>query len=379
MKKTKIFAAYLPQYHETPENNMFWGKGFTDWTTVKNAVPLFSGHQQPRIPKDGFYYDLSNTSVLYRQANMAKKYSVDGFNIYHYWFKDGHKVLYKPAELLLTHKDIDIEFFFTWDNSSWRRTWSNVVGNAWSPLMDGSHDNNEEEGHPYLLEMKYGDKQDWKEHFEYLLPYFKDSRYLKINNCPVFMFHTNIEIETLKEMVVYWSSLAKENGFPGLFHATGKGPFFRHVYFDAEFLYQPIHAGWSKWGAITTRFRKLFRLTNGQKQLHIYKYDVIWKRILRDIRGELRRGNIVGCFVRYDDTPRRGGAGSVVLGDTSEKFKKYFRVLYDCCCEYEAEIVLVTAWNEWGEGAYLEPDEDCGYAYLEAIRHVVSEHIIVDE
>ena len=131
--KPEIFAAYLPQYHETEENNMFWGKGFTDWVGVKAAKPQFDGHIQPRVPLNNNYYDLSDYKVIHAQAQLAKKYGIDGFNIYHYWFDKSHPVLFKPAQNILEHKDIDIKFFFTWDNHSWIRSWSNIRGNAWAP------------------------------------------------------------------------------------------------------------------------------------------------------------------------------------------------------------------------------------------------------
>lgn len=185
MKNTKVFAAYLPQYHEIPENNEFWGKGFTDWVGVRNAKAQFKGHKQPRVPLDNNYYDLSDENVLRWQVSLANKYGVDGFNIYHYWFKDGHKVLEKPAENLLKNKDLDINYFFSWDNASWVRSWGNIKGNAWAPEFDKEK---KKEGKTTLLEFEYGNEDDWQEHFNYLLPFFKDNRYYKLNNKLEFLY-----------------------------------------------------------------------------------------------------------------------------------------------------------------------------------------------
>ena len=175
MKKTKIFAAYLPQYHETEDNNKFWGDGYTDWVGVRNAKPQYEGHKQPKKPLHDNYYNLLDVDVIRKQAKLAKENGIYGFNIYHYWFKDGKQELEKPAELLLENKDIDISFFFTWDNASWKRTWDNIPGNDWAPAFDINDGENRSRG--VLVEFSYGDKNKWKEHFDYLLNFFRDNRY----------------------------------------------------------------------------------------------------------------------------------------------------------------------------------------------------------
>lgn len=168
MKKTKIYTAYLPQYHATEDNNRFWGEGFTDWVGVRNAKPLFDKHNQPKIPLNNNYYNLSDFKTIQWQADLARKHGVNGFNIYHYWFKDGKQELEKPAELLLSHSEIDIEYFFTWDNSAWKRTWSSVAGNDWAPLFDSNGKN----GVSVLVDFEYGGPDQWRKHFEYLIPFF---------------------------------------------------------------------------------------------------------------------------------------------------------------------------------------------------------------
>ena len=161
MVKTKIIAAYLPQFHETKENNEFWGEGFTDWVGVKKAKPQFRGHIQPKVPLDNKYYDLLDVNTIKWQTTLANKYGVDGFNIYHYWFKNGKKMLNKPAELILENKDINIKFFFSWDNCSWVRSWSSIQGNNWTP----ENNNGKKQ---CLLELDYGDEKQWEKHFNYL-------------------------------------------------------------------------------------------------------------------------------------------------------------------------------------------------------------------
>ena len=155
----KVVAFYLPQFHTIPENDEWWGKGFTEWVNVKKAKPIFKGHRQPRVPLNDNYYDLSQTETIRWQADLANKYGVYGFCFYHYWF-DGKLLLEKPAELLLEHKDIPLRFCFSWANEPWARTW------------DGKQ-------HQILMPQSYGEKKDWQRHFDYLLPFLKIAATLK--------------------------------------------------------------------------------------------------------------------------------------------------------------------------------------------------------
>ena len=156
---TKLFAMYLPQYHEIKENSEFWGKGFTDWVGVKAATPLFENHLQPRSPLNKNYYDLSIVDNVKWQASIAKKYGIDGFGIYHYWFNNDKNLLTKPAEIILENKDININYFFAWDNGSWKRTWSKIQGNDWAPNQDEKIN---QSGPQVLVEYILGTENDWK-------------------------------------------------------------------------------------------------------------------------------------------------------------------------------------------------------------------------
>ena len=170
--KTKVIAMYLPQYHEIEENSLFWGKGYTDWVGVKKAKPFLKNQIQPRIPLNNNYYDLSQVDTLRWQVNLAKKYGVYGFGIYHYWFNDEKNLLTKPAENLLANKDIEMPFFFAWDNTSWKRTWSKIPGNDWAPAQDNENKKLFENGKEILVEYVLGEKPEWEKHFNYLLPFF---------------------------------------------------------------------------------------------------------------------------------------------------------------------------------------------------------------
>lgn len=374
MKTPKLFAAYLPQYHETPDNNAFWGQGFTDWEGVKNAKPQFAGQKQPRIPLNKNYYDLAIPENIRWQCELAKEYRIDGFNIYHYWFRNGKQELEAPAELLLNQIDLDISYFFTWDNCSWKRTWSNISGNDWAPMVDEKNRQTAIKESKVLVEMDYGREEEWKKHFFYLLKFFNDPRYFKINGMPVFGFMTYTDIETLEEMGVYWKKLATENGLPGLYLITNYSDIHKKVLFDNRFLYQPAYSSWGKRMMIESRLRKYFGIQFRNKRSpvkYLYEYDTCWRRLLRNARKCKDDKVIFGSFVRYDDTPRRGKNANVITGESPIKFKKYFGELYQIAKEKNMPFILITAWNEWGEGAYLEPDEESGFEYLAAIKDIV--------
>ena len=365
MKKTKIVAAYLPQYHETEDNNLFWGKGYTDWTSVKNSKKQFPSHVQPKIPLNNFYYDLSNVDHIKWQVDLANKYGVDAFNIYHYWFKNGKQELYKPAELILDNKDINIEYLFTWDNISWVRSWSNVVGNDWSP----SFEDNKKTGKKILVELDYGDKTQWEKHFNYLLPFFKDNRYLKIDDKPVFGFMRSSDIDVLKCMKEFWNNLALKNGFPGMYFISSKRSILEPHIFDNNFLYEPIYSGWRFRRLIFARLKKYLKIDvrTNRNCKYCVNYDEYWRKLLKNANKNTSNDVFLGGVVSYDDSPRRGRSACIIDGATPEKFEQYFKLLYEISCTSDKHLLFLTAWNEWGEGAYLEPDEINKYGYLEAL------------
>ena len=348
--KPKIIAMYLPQFHQIPENDEFWGKGFTDWVTVKNAKPLFEGHRQPRVPLNNNYYDLSIKENVEWQCKLAKDNGVYGFGIYHYWFNNEKNLLTKPAEIIRDNKDIDMNYFFAWDNLSWRRTWSNLGGNSWAPTQE-----NQTKGGPAtLIEYILGSEEDWLNHYNYVRTHFKEDRYIKVDNKPVFVIFYNGD--EIAKMCDYWDELAKKDGFNGMYFIFRRGK--KHKYFNISstdetiFNYEPITTGWSS--------------------LKLYSYDTIWNKIIKNAKGKNAKSNIYhGAFVEYDDTPRRGASrGIVVRGATPEKFEKYLRQLIKISEDQGKCFIFLTAWNEWGEGACLEPNKETGNAYLEVVRTV---------
>lgn len=368
---TKVIAMYLPQYHRIIENDLWWGEGYTDWRAVKEAKSLFNGHNQPRVPLNEKYYDLSDIDEIRNQAELARQYGVYGFGIYHYWFSSEQVLLDTPPRLLYSDKNIDIPYFFMWDNGSWKRTWSNVkFSNSWAPLYENNNG-----GPEILAKLDYGRESEWKKHFEYLLPFFKDERYICIDGKPLFgIFNQDNEPNTLKKMFKYWDKLAKENGLKGI-AILGRSNLSNIVVGEYQFDYEPCTHGWlgkNKMKRILHKVRDSIRLELGM--LKKYKYSTIWKRIINDISDD--ENYFPGAFVKYDDTPRRGKNSSIVIGDNEHSFEKNMKDLLKKSSEKNKEYVFLTAWNEWGEGAYLEPDTKSKYKYLEALKNAVDDTIV---
>jgi hypothetical protein len=198
-EKIKYLAFYLPQYHQIPENDEWWGEGFTEWTNVRKAKPLFKDHQQPVIPGKLGYYDLLKTeNIQEKQAKIAKENGIYGFIYYQYWFGDGKMLLEKPAENMLENKDIDLPFCFCWANETWRGIWHGI-----------------DDAKKVLAAQKYLGKQDYINYFNYVLPFFKDERYIKIDNKPFFVIYDPVAVP--QEFMEIFEKLAKENGFDGIY------------------------------------------------------------------------------------------------------------------------------------------------------------------
>ncbi|SFL03285.1 Glycosyltransferase WbsX [Lachnospiraceae bacterium KH1T2] len=358
----KIIAMYLPQFYRTPENDSWWGDGFTDWVSVKSAIPLFKGHIQPKIPQNDNYYNLLEKKNLIWQTELMHQYGVDGMCIYHYWFKDGRKVLEKPAENLLQWTEIDMPFCFCWANEAWARSWSNVPEkNVWTNVHEPI---NEETENDVLLEQDYGNENDWEEHFKYMLPFFKDERYIKIDGKPLYLIYRIDAVSCLRDMLTLWKKMTLDAGFPGLYVVGANGGIGQKSILDAVLIHEPKTSFWRNY------------LLEPEKNDHPKQdsYDDIWESILSNV-GYKDIRTYFGGFVGYDDTPRRGEEGIVITGASPEKFKKYLKRLLVKNYLSGSEILFLNAWNEWGEGMYLEPDISFGTGYLEAVREAKDEYM----
>ena len=365
----KVIAMYLPQFHQIPENDEFWGTGFTDWVTVKNAEPVYKGHNQPRVPYNNNYYDLSKIECIEWQAKLAHNAGIYGFGVYHYWFNNDKNLLTKPAEIIRDYKDFPLKYFFIWDDNSWIRSWSNVAGNAWAPVAD---ETSSHKGPTVMVEFILGEEKEWKKHYNYLRTHFISPNYEKFHNKPIFSIISYKK--GMDKMCQYWDKLAKEDGFDGIYYIFQRNRTTVRIPWAVTYTYQPHNASLGKKTLFKKIESKIFSILKIKKKIKLryFDYDKVWAEVLNQSRRDTHN-NIINCgFIDYDDSPRRGKMkGSIFLGAEPNKFKKYFKELVKITKSQNKEYLFLTAWNEWGEGAYLEPDETNGTKYLDAVQEVL--------
>lgn len=351
MSDIKTIAFYLPQYHPIPENDEWWGKGFTEWTNTAKAKPLFRGHYQPHVPADLGFYDLRLPEARNDQAELARQYGLSGFCYYHYWF-GGERILERPFNEVLETKEPDFPFCLCWANQTWTGIWHGAADNI-------------------LIEQTYPGKEDYESHFQSLLPAFEDPRYIRVDNCPVFMVYRPTEIPELDGFVDLWQGMAVKAGLPGLFlvgvnHNDSWRPDVSG--FNASMLQKLPH----KCARIPWKYpvRKVKQMLHGGN-LTIYDYEDA-------ISGVLRKGDTdyleFPCVIpNWDNTPRSNLNGLVLHDSTPEKFRKHLSAAIDSVAgrPEEQRIVFIKSWNEWAEGNHLEPDLKYGRAYLEVIRSLI--------
>lgn len=354
----KKIAFYLPQYHSIPENDEWWGEGFTEWTNVKKSKPQFKGHNQPEIPLNKNYYCLLNPKTQEKQSKLALKYGIDGFCYYHYWF-EGKMLLEKPMELMLHNPNIKISFCICWANESWSRNWDGLEQNT-------------------LIKQNYNeDEIEWKKHFDYLLPFLKDSRYILDNGRPIIIIYKPYLIKNCKEMIEFWRKLAKESGFVDLYIGYQYHDCFDYdmqdLGLDFGIEFEPFYTMREDY-LINKSYENLLsndknlKIENKFKEYPtIYDYDKIWENILK--RKPINNNIYPGAFPSWDNTPRKGKNGIVFWKATPKKFKRYFKKQVEHAKnDYHANYIFINAWNEWGEGAHLEPDKKNKFGFLNAIK-----------
>lgn len=363
---TRLMAIYLPQFHCIPENDEWWGNGFTEWVNVKRGKAFYPGHYQPREPLDDNYYDLSDLKVLEKHTRMARRAGINGFCFYHYYFC-GKKLLEKPIENYRDNSKETFPYCLIWANQSWARTWyrANV-------------------GKSILLQQTYGERDEWKKHFEYLLSFFKDERYIKINNKPVYIIYLPQEIRCRKEMFSLWNVLAKENGFAGIYLIamnTSIGKDNKSNYYDAYMDFEPMCS--MKNDNSYRRFLQKWKSNyldriqvNEQKRINrlwvrnAYSYTYLCRTIEKRMK-HLDEKTMIGVFSGWDNTARKDQNGVVVEGSSPNKFYRHLKKVLKYSNDNKKEFVIINAWNEWSEGAYIEPDKKYRYNYLKAIKLAV--------
>lgn len=350
---TKIIALYLPQYHPIPENDEWWGKGFTEWINVAKAKPLFYKHEQPIIPGELGFYDLRIPEVRKAQAELAREYGVDAFCYWHYWFGNGKRLLEKPFNEVLNSGEPDFPFCLAWANHSWyKKEWGGKGANK------------------LLIEQQYPGVDDFKEHFYSLLDAFKDKRYLKISGKIYFMIYEPLESDKIELFISTWRQLARENNLNDFFFVARSADNrkkaemlklgFDAIYNDDVFNIHHMLPLYMK--VIYWLKRNLFSMPT------VFSYHKAVKYMVGE--KDLPIDSIPVIAPNWDHSPRSKGK-AIILKKSDPKYFKELVVRTLKLIKHKPEenqIIVLKSWNEWGEGNYIEPDFKNGRAYLEALR-----------
>lgn len=354
MSKPRIIAFYLPQYHPTPNNDLWWGKGFTEWTNVGKARPLFPGHYQPHVPGELGYYDLRLPIVREQQAQLAREAGIEGFCYYHYWFENGKEELDLPFKEVVESGKPDFPFCLCWANQSWENKMWNKDGAV--------------VGSKLLVEQKYLGKEDNEAHFYSLLKAFKDPRYIKIDNRPLFMIYQPLIFDHLVEFMSQWNDLAQKHGMEKFFFVGQCG--------TKEELQKNLELGFdlvnysrllnipqqSFWGKI---WRKIHNAPR------VVKYSQMIRRFNDSIYNDEKICPVI--IPGWDHTPRSGNRGLVYSHSTPELFRWHVNDILETTKNKKNNVIFLKSWNEWGEGNYIEPDLKYGRAFLNVLKDVLSE------
>lgn len=353
-KKVRVIAFYLPQFHPIPENDEWWGNGFTEWTNVGKAKPLFRGHYQPRVPADLGYYDLRVSDVREQQAKMARYAGVEGFAYWHYWFGDGKRLLERPFNEVVESGNPDFPFCLAWANETWNGIWHGDVNRI-------------------LIEQKYLGENDYINHFKAILPALKDKRYIRVEGKLLFYIYRPLNIPDTQTFFKIWQTLAKEYDLNGFYFVANTYDE-KQAKFALDEGYNAVNSYWLK-DALSSenklkhywnKFSEIF--LRSTLNLPIWNYDHIAKNLISEKDTDKR------CFptilAGWDNSPRSGYKGRIFVNYNPENFDKHVKGILEITKDKPSEtnLIFLKSWNEWAEGNYVEPDLRYGWQFLDVLN-----------
>lgn len=359
MVDKRVIAFYLPQYHPFPENDEWWGKGFTEWRNVVKAKPLYRGHYQPHLPADLGFYDLRIPEIREQQAEMARAHGIEGFCYYHYWF-NGHQLMERPLKEILSSGKPDFPFMLCWANENWTRAW------------DG--------GSRHILIAQNYSEEDDRAHIRYLLDnVFNDSRYIKVDGKPVFLIYRSMLFPNMKETIRIWREEALLKGVELYLCRVETIDCYGEKYlcdgFDAAVEFQPFTHQMNDFIKMKNPLQKFAYNINRhifnrskKRKIDYSKYvDFACKSSLPDYKM------YPGVTPMWDNTSRRKQKMFIMDKSTPEKYGEWLHSVMKKFVPYSKEenFIFVNAWNEWAEGNHLEPDLKWGFRYLEETRKAI--------
>lgn len=379
--KARVIAYYLPQFYPIPENDNVWGPGFTEWTNVAKARPVFYNHYQPKIPADLGFYDLRLEETRIQQAQLAKEAGIEGFCYWHYWMGNGKQLLQRPFEEVLSSGKPDFPFCLAWANHDWKtNTWKNKGGNK------------------MICEQLYPGNEDYINHFNHLLPAFKDHRYITIDGKPLFLIFDPYHFAEVTHFIELWRKLAKDNGLKGIYFVAmcsstttikrnADGSITRvlpNLQSSADVYKSFLDLGFDGINPIGKnraemlyqgKYKRIIRKAIQERFpfLPALKYD--YPKVVRNFFSpEDNWENVFPTIIsNWDRTPRVGKNEGIYVNSTPQNFENHIKdalkIVEDK--QNEHKIIFLRSWNEWGEGNYVEPDIKYGHGYLDAIKNTI--------
>lgn len=356
----RAIALYLPQFHPIPENDEWWGKGFTEWTNVAKANPLFPGHYQPHVPADLGFYDLRLPEARQAQADLAREYGIHGFCYYHYWF-NGRRILERPFNEVLQSGKPDFPFCLCWANENWSRAWDGGTKKI-------------------LLEQRYSEEDD-RAHIESLIPALLDSRYIRIDGRPLLLVYRTELLPNPARTAEIWREVARRSGVGDLYLVRVENfvadidP--KSIGFDAAMEFSPDNreVGQAVFsGSISRKMSRWGILPRAFHQHTVLRYPIIAASRMKRTSPVYKRFRCVTPM--WDNTARRKKDGRILIGSTPQLYKNWLSTMVrqtKTRFEGDERVLFINAWNEWAEGCHLEPDVKHGRAYLEATRQALTE------
>lgn len=349
----RVIAFYLPQFHPIPENDNWWGRGFTEWTNTARAKRLFRGHHQPRVPADLGFYDLRLAEAREAQASLAQRYGVEAFCYWHYWFA-GRRILERPYDDMLSGGIPDFPFCLAWANQTWSGIWHGASDRV-------------------LIEQTYPGPEDDRAHFNHILPALMDRRYLRVDGKPLFYIFRPEDLPDPAAFVERWRGFAAEAGLPGLFLVAevsdllGDAP--RYTTFELDGFDGGVYIRLpAKLGPAAVARMRLRRKLLQQPERYTYSAE------LAEPPATIAGPNLYPCvYPNWDNTPRSGKRGLAITGSGPEAFRPHVRAAALSLSEQPADrrLLFVKSWNEWAEGNYLEPDLEHGDGFLRVIQEEI--------
>ncbi|RYD73725.1 MAG: lipopolysaccharide biosynthesis protein [Sphingobacteriales bacterium] len=345
-RRARLIAFYLPQYHPVPDNDSFWGKGFTEWTNVTKAKPLFEGHKQPKLPADLGYYDLRVKEVREEQALLAKEAGIEAFCYWHYWFGNGKRILERVFDEVLESGKPEFPFCLGWANESWTGKWHGLDKEV-------------------IVEQSYPGEEDYKNHFYSILPALKDKRYLTVNGKLLFLIYNPLSLPDPLFFTNYWNALARENNL-NEFYFIGVADH-----------WTPAKSGFNKRirsalasGVSLMKKPILQRILKTKTPELLYEYkELVQQRIKEGVEADE-----LHCIIpNWDNTPRSGYRGRIFMGESPLQYQQWLQSAVEQVSgiDFEERIIFIKSWNEWAEGNFLEPSMEWGHQYLDATKSAV--------